>query len=132
MKRGELKKIYDILENNKKSEWAENAEYSSYQGLYRYLSNNNENEAYPRIINALIKTIGKEEFEKLKNKNLQIENSTIVQYKKDIKSFKKEMIDLILELEELETVNEFKKELKDLVSICENQISILKIKEDIK
>lgn len=63
--RSQLKNIYNILPNPKKTEWALNANYSGYQGLYRYLSNNGDEVAYKRVVDALRKTVGEERFQAL-------------------------------------------------------------------
>ena len=65
LSRSKLKNIYNILPNPKKTEWALNANYSGYQGLYRYLSNNGDEVAYKRIVDALRKTVGEERFQAL-------------------------------------------------------------------
>ncbi|WP_058485022.1 hypothetical protein [Defluviitalea phaphyphila] len=80
--RSQLKNIYSNLPNYQKTEWALNANYSSYQGLYRYLSNNGHEVAYKRVVDALKKTVGEQRFQELikeqtvqtNKRNLDIEN----------------------------------------------------------
>lgn len=63
--RGDLKVIYDHLPNFEKTRWAEEARYTSYQGLYRYLRNAPGEMAYTRVIKALQRVVGQQRFEDL-------------------------------------------------------------------
>lgn len=65
MKRRELKSIYDLLPNAEKTAWARNSNYTSYQGLYRYLRDNGEEEAYRRVVDGLKITVGQNRFNTL-------------------------------------------------------------------
>lgn len=65
LKRNKMKEIYDGLPNSEKTRWAQNAGYSSYQGLYRYISKKGEEVAYNRVVVALQETVGEERFENL-------------------------------------------------------------------
>lgn len=60
--RFKLKEIYDSLSNSEKTKWAQNANYSNYQGLYKYLSRKSDEVAYNRIVDALFKTVGGDRF----------------------------------------------------------------------
>ena len=60
--RGKLKIIYDGLSNAEKNQWASLSNYSSYQGLYRYLRTNQSEHAYTRVVQGLRATVGEEKF----------------------------------------------------------------------
>jgi len=81
--RFKLKEIYDSLSNGDKTKWAQNANYTSYQGLYRYLSKNGDEVAYNRVVDGLRSTVGEDRFEvltegqadlvKIREKNTQVQ-----------------------------------------------------------
>lgn len=73
--RSKLKEIYDGLPNAEKKKWAKNSGYSSYQGLYKYLSRKGDSNSAFHIINALIKTIGNDRFEDLNKSNYNSKNN---------------------------------------------------------
>lgn len=65
MKRGKLKEIYLVLSDSDKSSWSKAADYSSCQGLYKYLQNRPDEHAYESLLDSLISTIGPERFNNL-------------------------------------------------------------------
>ena len=107
MKRGELKVMYDGITDEEKILWARQAGYKSYQGLYGYLRNKHEDEAYESVANALVVTIGQDRIDKF-----------------------------ICEIKELElkvtSIEENTKRLMTQILISQDKVKLEKIKNDIR
>lgn len=127
--RGFLKRIYDQLPNSQKSEWAENAEYSSYQGLYRYLGGSVSGIAYKRVINALRDTVGDYQMKKLmeqfKQENVNLNQNTSEQTDDYVLNLNTTLPDL------METGLSFKLALLEVVPNYEGDIIPLKTLEEL-
>ena len=120
MLRGDLKIIYDTLEDADKHRWAARAEYKSREGLYSYLRIKHDTHAYDKLVAALVETIGKERF---------------VKYTKEINTkitmdeHKLEIIKLILSSNSKDTIENI---LTDITMACESQLLRIKVESTIK
>jgi hypothetical protein len=63
--RRNLKATYLRLKNLEKNNWAINAGYSGYNGLYRYLGSDPDKPVKDEVINALKYTVGNDRFNEL-------------------------------------------------------------------
>lgn len=128
MLRKDLKRIYDSLPNKEKTQWALEADYSSYQGLYRYLKGNGETKAYPRVINALNKVIGPERFKNLTSQVVIPNNNTAI----DVEGFQKEMLDFVLNCTDLNELLKVKEVINLSMQLLDNQIERISLLNDMK
>ena len=122
MLRGDLKIIYDTVEDSEKNKWSELAGYKSREGLYNYLRMNHDRHAYQRIVDALVKVIGEAEFNR---RVQQINNSKQL----DIDECRRNLIRCILSLDNPDIINNIK---NDIIEACNNQVTRLEIKSTVE
>ena len=121
--RGELKNIYDGLSNQEKRRWADNSNYSNYKGLYRYISNSPNEEAYSRVVNGLLKTVGQTRFDGLLNNGGQLGIQHVFEFKKELK-------EIIFKCNDENFIKDVKQNIETLINICDNQIERLKLEAE--
>ena len=120
MTRGQLKSVYDRIGEDEKKEWSRLAEYSSYHGLFKYLTTKQDTLATEKIINTLISVIGQTRYEKFAA-GRDIEKASTEDHKNLL-------IKDILGTNDPELIKRLGEE---VVTACNNQLGRLKIMEGV-
>lgn len=144
--RSHLKLIYGRLSNNEKHQWAAKANYTDYKGLYKYITytNGNREDAYPRVVNALIQVIGQERFNNLfENVSLALDHNSIIaedmntEGNEDLAGIantielKIKFVEEIFNCDNIEMLEEVRQNLDIVVRACNNQLDRLRIESEI-
>lgn len=140
--RGQLKQIYAQLPNAEKTQWATYADYSGYQGLYRYLHSRGDEVAYNRVIQALEKTVGSSRFNILakevmqqsavETQELQISGTEMQQLIVNIKALREDIVDTIPYFDDIEGLEEVEEVLDLCLGLLRNQKDRLKLLAELK
>lgn len=135
--RAHLNLIYGQLTNMEKHDWAKKARYSSYKGLYKYVTyiNGNRDDAYPRVVNALKAVIGDQRFNNLFQKACASLGSTGVKSKADENRYfienttelKVKFVKDIFECDDTEVLEAVRQNLEVVIRACNNQLERLNI-----
>ncbi len=101
--------------------------------MYKYLKNNQDTEAYDRIVNSLVAAVGTERFDQLVLRLKASAQNGMAPglLEDDISGLKKRLIRMIFATYDIERVEALKKDFEDILIACENQLSRLKIESEL-
>ena len=120
MKRGELKNIYNKLGASEKRQWAKEAGYAAFTGLYKYLNSKQNSESYDTVTQALNTTIGQERFNRLNNE-VNERNSSVADRLDRSRNL------LIRDIYNTNDESKLEQLKKDIILACESQINWIKL-----
>lgn len=121
--RGKLKSIYDGLSNQEKNTWSDKSGYSNYKGLYRYISNSPDEEAYTRVVNGLFETVGQVRFNELINNNGQLSIEHVLEFKRELK-------EALFKSNDVQFIENVRNNIETMMKVCNNQLDRLALEEE--
>lgn len=129
MKRKILKTIYDLLPNAEKTAWGINANYTGYQGLYRYLKDNGEEEAFRRVVDGLKITVGESRFNVLiaqasqnnTSQSANINTPACSQFEDELRRIKIQVTSNISSFSDVNELRNLETTLEHVVALIRNQ-----------
>jgi hypothetical protein len=100
MKRKSLREIYRVLPNAEKTAWAKQAGYSGYQGLAKYLADNDKSDepAQNRVVDALHTIVGEVRFREMSKNSAATQRLMGVLFGSDAGTRRMDMLHRIAEV----------------------------------
>lgn len=128
-----LQEVYCRLTNPQKNDWGKNSGYVNFQGLYNYLKRN-DNAVEEKILNGLLKTIGKESYERLLNTKLEDNLITSANVEEKLNEINDKIKNLALNpmlCENLDSLKKTKLTVEAFLKILNNNIENIEISRNI-